>query len=64
MAASVIANTCAVADAYATAFMAMDLDESIKLLVAQKELEAYIIFLDEKGEAAEFMTADSAASSG
>ena len=56
LAASVIANTCAVADAYATAFMAMDLDESIKLLVAQKELEAYIIYLNEKGEAEEFMT--------
>jgi thiamine biosynthesis lipoprotein len=56
LAASVIANTCALADAYATAFMAMDLDESIKLLVAQKELEAYIIYLDEKGEAKEFMT--------
>lgn len=56
LAASVIANTCATADAYATAFMAMDLDESIKLLVAQKELEAYIIYLNEKGEAEEFMT--------
>lgn len=56
LAASVIANTCAVADAYATAFMAMDLDESIKLLVAQKDLEAYIIYLNENGEAEEFMT--------
>lgn len=54
--ASVIANTCARADAYATAFMAMDLDESIKLLVQQKELEAYIIYLDEKGLVHEFIT--------
>lgn len=56
LAASVLANSCAVADAYATAFMAMDLDESIKLLVAQKELEAYIIYLDEEGNTKEFMT--------
>jgi thiamine biosynthesis lipoprotein len=56
LSASVIANSCAVADAYATAFMAMDLDESIKLLVQQKELEAYIIYLDEGGRTADFMT--------
>lgn len=56
LAASVLANSCAVADAYATAFMAMDLDESIKLLVEQKELEAYIIYLDEEGKTKEFMT--------
>jgi len=43
LSASVIANSCAIADAYATAFMAMDLDESVKLLVKQRELEAYII---------------------
>ncbi len=56
LAASVMANSCAVADAYATAFMAMDLDESIKLLVEQKELEAYIIYLNEEGQTEEFMT--------
>lgn len=53
---SVIANTCAKADAYATAFMAMDLDESIKLLVQQKELEAYIVYINTKGETKEFIT--------
>ncbi|SDE05181.1 thiamine biosynthesis lipoprotein [Pricia antarctica] len=51
-----LANTCAKADAYATAFMAMDLDEAIKLLTSQRELEAYIVYLDEKGEPQEFMT--------
>lgn len=56
LAATVLADNCATADAYATAFMAMDMDESIKLLVSQKALEAYIIFLDEKGETQEFMT--------
>lgn len=56
LAASVVANSCVLADAYATAFMAMDLDESIKLLVEQKELEAYIIYLNEEGNTEEFMT--------
>jgi len=56
LAASVLANTCAVADAYATAFMAMDLDVSIKLLAEHKELEAYIVYLDENGKTQEFMT--------
>ncbi|MEO0527816.1 MAG: FAD:protein FMN transferase [Bacteroidota bacterium] len=53
---TIIASSCAKADAYATAFMAMDLDDSIKLLVAQNELEAYIIFLDLEGNVQEFMT--------
>lgn len=56
LAASVIGHTCAKADAYATAFMAMDLDGTIKLLERQKELEAYIIYLDENGDLREFMT--------
>ncbi len=54
--ATVLANTCAKADAYATAFMAMDLDDSIKLLVQQKEIEAYIIYLDTDGSIKEFVT--------
>jgi thiamine biosynthesis lipoprotein len=56
LAVSVIADNCAKADAYATAFMAMELSESIKLLDAHKELIAYIIYLDEEGEVTEFMT--------
>lgn len=54
--ATVIANTCAEADAFATAFMAMDLDDSIKLLVKQQGMDAYIIYLDKNGETTEFMT--------
>ncbi|MBO0322623.1 FAD:protein FMN transferase [Muricauda sp. CAU 1633] len=56
LASSVVANTCAVADAYATSFMAMDLEESKKVLEDHEELEAYIIYLDENGETKEFMT--------
>ncbi len=54
--ASVLAHTCAKADAYATAFMAMDLDGSIKILAEHKELEAYIIYLNDNGEPEEFIT--------
>ncbi|NVN19203.1 FAD:protein FMN transferase [Muricauda sp. HICW] len=56
LATSVVAKTCAVADAYATTFMAMDLEESKKVLDNHDELEAYIIYLDENGETKEFFT--------
>ncbi len=56
LAATVVAETCAMADAYATAFMAMDLPNSIALLEQQKDLEGYIIYLDAEGQATEFMT--------
>lgn len=54
--ANVVAKTCAEADAYATAFMAMDLEKVLSLLDSQKELEAYIIYLDETGATKEYMT--------
>ncbi len=53
---TVIANTCATADAYATSFMAMDLPESKQLLSKNNELEAFIIYVDEKGKTQQFMT--------
>jgi thiamine biosynthesis lipoprotein len=56
LATSVVAKTCAVADAYATTFMAMDLKDSEQLLEKHDELEAYIIYLDENGETQEFFT--------
>lgn len=56
LATSVVAKTCAEADAFATAFMAMDLDDSKTLLKERNELEAYIIYLDEAGRTQEFMT--------
>ncbi|RDY58088.1 FAD:protein FMN transferase [Flagellimonas nanhaiensis] len=56
LAASVVAETCAEADAYATAFMAMNLKESQEILEKADELEAYIIFLDENGATQEYMT--------
>lgn len=58
LSASVISNTCARADAYATAFMVMELPETKDLLETVEELEAYIIYFDENGEVNEFMTPD------
>ncbi|WP_350285200.1 FAD:protein FMN transferase [uncultured Croceitalea sp.] len=45
LAASVVANDCATADAFATAFMAMDLEESKNVLRKRKDLNAYIIYI-------------------
>ncbi|MCL6275163.1 FAD:protein FMN transferase [Muricauda sp. 2012CJ35-5] len=56
LATSVVADNCAEADAYATAFMAMDLEDSKAVLSQNKELDAYIIYLDESGATKEFMT--------
>lgn len=56
LATSVLARTCMEADAYATAFMAMDLEESKKLLMDSRELEGYIIYLGPGGETLEYMT--------
>ncbi|NJB36032.1 MULTISPECIES: FAD:protein FMN transferase [Flavobacteriaceae] len=55
LAATVLADNCAKADAYATTFMAMDLEDS-KKLIAQENLDAYIIYLDDAGNTLEFMT--------
>lgn len=56
LAATVLADNCAVADAYATTFMAMNLKDSKELLQKHSGLAAYIIYLDEKGITKEFMT--------
>lgn len=56
LAVNILANTCAEADAYATAFMAMDLDDVLVMISQENNLEAYIIYLGEKGEVKEFMT--------
>lgn len=56
LAANVLASDCATADAYATAFMAMDLDETLKFLAKQEALDAYIIYLDQKAQTREYMT--------
>lgn len=56
LAVTVLADNCATADAYATAFMAMDLDDALKLISGKKELDAYIVYVDSQGNTQEFVS--------
>lgn len=49
---TVLAKTCVMADAFATAFMVLGLEESIKIVENEEQLEAYFIFLDENNKIA------------
>ena len=49
LSATVIADNCATADAYATAFMVLGLDEARQILNRHPELLAYLIHTDENG---------------
>lgn len=46
---NVIANTCTIADGYATAFMAMPLEKSRNVLTYIKDIEVLIMYIDENG---------------
>lgn len=50
LSASVIAPDCMTADAYATAFMVMGLEKSIRIVENDPDLEAYFIYTDEDGK--------------
>lgn len=50
LSATVLANDCATADAYATAFMAMGVDKAKKVLERHSELMAYFIYAGPKGD--------------
>jgi thiamine biosynthesis lipoprotein len=56
LSATVIADDCATADAYATAFMVMGIEKSIEFLNRNDFLEAYLIYSGENGEYKEYMT--------
>ena len=56
LSSTVLAKDCATADAYATAFMVLGLEESKKVLDAHPEIQAYFIYADEKGENKTYMT--------
>ncbi|EIJ38881.1 membrane-associated lipoprotein involved in thiamine biosynthesis [Galbibacter orientalis DSM 19592] len=53
---SVVAQTCMVADAYATALMVMPLDKAKELLKSTSEIDAYIISADKDGDLVEYKT--------
>ena len=46
LSATVLASTCAVADAYATAFMALGFNKSKEVLKNTKEIEVYLTYTD------------------
>lgn len=54
--ATVFAKTCAEADAYATAFMAMGLEKSQKLLSKLEGVEAYLTYIDANHQSQVFIT--------
>jgi len=54
--ASVLASTCAYADAYATAFMAMGLERSIEVLSNLEDIEVYLTYTDEDTNQQVYMT--------
>ncbi len=53
---SVLANTCAEADGYSTAFMIMGLEKAKEFLKNRNDLEAYFIFADETGKLKTYST--------
>ena len=52
LSATVLANSCTVADAYATSFMVMGLERAQQLLERHPELMAYLIYDDGNGDIA------------
>ena len=49
LSATVVSDECAKADAYATAFMVMGLDKAKAVLARHKDMMAYFIYSDDKG---------------
>ena len=56
LSASVIAKNCTLADGYATAFMVMGYKAAEKFLQDHPELEAFLVYSDEKGQIKTFKT--------
>lgn len=56
LSATVVADDCMTADAYATAFMVLGVDGAKGLLSEHTELEAYLVYTDDKGEYQVFVT--------
>ncbi len=62
LSATVLANDCATADAYATSFMVMGLERAQKLLERHQDLLAYLIYTDAEGKYAVWCSPDLRAS--
>jgi len=57
LSATVLASTCAEADAYATSFMAMPISASREMIRQRQDLDVYLIYLNQEGALQEFRTA-------
>lgn len=57
LSATVLAENCALADAYATAFMAMDVQQAREMLDIIDKVDVYFLYLDNQGNMEEFKTA-------
>ncbi len=57
LSATILAPTCMLADAYATACMVMGLEKSIELIQADSSLEAYLIYVNDAGDIETFISA-------
>ena len=53
---SVIAPTCTVADAYATAFLAMDVEDVKKTVESIPQVEAYLFIAGKEGKIEKYIT--------
>ena len=56
LAASVLAPNCALADGYATAFMAMGYEKAITLAASLEDIEVYLIFVNTEGALDQYMS--------
>ena len=56
LSATVIAENCATADAYATSFMVMGVDKAMEICNSDSTIEGYFIYADENGEMKECMS--------
>lgn len=56
LSSTVLAKDCATADAYATAFMVLGLEEAFKVLKKHQELDAFFIYTDKDGNMKEIYT--------
>ena len=56
LSATVIANDCMTADAYATAFMVLGIERAVPIINDHPEMDAYFIFSDNEGTINTFMT--------
>jgi thiamine biosynthesis lipoprotein len=56
LSATVLAEDCMTADAYATAFMVMGLEKTKDFLLEHAEMEAYLVYSDDQGNYQVFVT--------